>query len=159
MTSTKGSPSLLEAWQDLAFTLMDAIGDHAICMEDPFCASFRGGLSETTELLKNNPSSSFVLATSNNLSKQIEKYHRDTQDSIDRVIAEAREIIGMLMSVTMDGQTRSHDTETSLAHVQQVIQQTQTLDDLKAVKSELVQVLSEVREKAMATRSRLRPTS
>jgi len=146
------SQALLISWQEFVCTTLEAITDHAIRMDDASYRAFRQGLIEILLVLKNNPSSSSLNASTETTSKRIENYQRDTQQIIDSLMVELRDIINVLMSAAAEELKESQDSETTLVQFQERIEQVQSVEELQSVKEDLAKALSNLRERAAQRR-------
>jgi len=138
----------LAAWQELASNLIEATAAHAIRWNESSHESFRQGLTDILTQLKSDPSSSSVQASAGAASQSIEAYQRDTQEYIDTSLIELQDMIRMLMASITDVQKEYGDSAGGLLQIQERIQQTRTVDDLRVAKADLFRALSRLRDLA-----------
>jgi len=146
---------LLPAWQGLACKVLETISAHATQWIGPLYESFRQGVTGLIEHLKNNPSSSSVIASATTASKLIEDYQRDTRQSIDRSIGELNDIIGILISFAADAQVEYPDSEAALSQIQERIQEAKSEEDLRLAKADLTSALNGLRAQTFALREQI----
>jgi flagellar basal body rod protein FlgB len=144
----------LRAWQHLAFTVIEAIANHDTRWSEPSRRSFQEGLTQLAEFLKNDQNPVSVLLHAETAARRIEDYQRETEQLIDRSVAELNDIIGMLVSSTATVQMESQDSEATLSQILEKIQQTRTVADLRVAKADLSRALRKLQQQTAARKQR-----
>ncbi|MCC6345277.1 MAG: diguanylate cyclase [Bryobacterales bacterium] len=156
--SLESSASVTElvAWMDLTCSLLDALATHAFRWNQADYESFREGMKETLQTLKNQPSPSSVLIAAGTLAQRIEHYSHGTQQVVERSVGELRDIIRILMSSVDATRAGYDDSAAALQQIEEVVGKTQTAEELRVAKVQLTHALSKLSEK---TKERKQETS
>ena len=144
----EGGIGRLAAWMELAFAVLQATANHAVRWKEPDYDRFRQGLAEVLEVLKGQPSPSSVLISAGALAQKIEQYYQQTQHLVDSVITELHDIVRVLVSALDEVQGHCDSSVSALRQIEERIESTRTLEELKVAKADLSRALGEMRERA-----------
>jgi GGDEF domain-containing protein len=147
--SMENSASVTElvAWMDLTCSLLEALATHAFRWNQEDYETFRKGMKESLQTLKNQPSPSSVLIAAGTLAQRIEHYNKGAQQVVERSLGELRDIIRVLMSSIDSIRTGYDDSASALHHIEEIVGKTQTAEELRVAKVQLTHALGKLTEK------------